>query len=211
VTRMRASALIAAGTVLSATVLLAEAPKFTSTWKWMDAGTVSFGGKKIAALVITKDDSLRVAGEEALVRELTARGLQMVATYRIVPRPELETAEKAKVWYDKAGVEGVVAMRPTSQEKVRTYTPSMWVSASYGSLWSYYCYGWGAVYVPGSTREDTFVVVETLVFSVPLNQLVWAGVSETKNPKELQQFVKDLVGVAANEMEKQGLHRRAGH
>jgi hypothetical protein len=139
---------------------------------------------------------------------LSARGLQMVATYRIVPRPELETAEKARVWYEKSGVEGVVALRPTSREKVVTYTPSMWVSASYGSLWSYYDYGWGAVYVPQRTREDTHVVVETLVFSVPKNQLVWAGVSETRNPKELQQFVSDLVGVAAKEMEKQGLHRR---
>ena len=200
--------LITFGAIVSAAALAAETPKFTSTWKWMDAGTVSFAGKKVAALVITKDDSLRVAGEEALVRELSARGLQMVATYRIVPQPELETAQKARVWYEKSGVEGVVALRPTSREKVVTYTPSMWVSASYGSLWSYYDYGWGAVYVPGRTSEDTHVVVETLVFSVPKNQLVWAGVSETRNPKELQQFVKDLVGVAAKEMEKQGLHRR---
>ena len=57
---------------------------------------------------------------------------------------------------------------------------------------------------PAPLREDTVVVVETLVFSVPLNQLVWAGVSETKNPKQLQTFVKDLVGAAAKEMEKQG-------
>ena len=205
---VRRVGLITLGVIVSAAALLAETPKFTSTWKWMDAGTVSFAGKKVAALVISKDDSLRVAGEEALVRELSARGLQMVATYRIVPRPELETAEKARVWYEKSGVEGVVALRPTSREKVVTYTPSMWVSASYGSLWSYYDYGWGAVYVPQRTREDTHVVVETLVFSVPKNQLVWAGVSETRNPKELQQFVKDLVGVAAKEMEKQGLHRR---
>ena len=196
------------GIMAATATLVADTPKFTSTWKWMDAGTVSFAGKKVAALVISKDESLRVAGEEALVRELTGRGLQMVATYRIVPRPELETADKARVWYEKNGVEGVVALRPTSREKVVSYTPSMWVSASYGSLWSYYDYGWGAVYVPQRTREDTHVVVETLVFSVPRNQLVWAGVSETRNPKELQQFVKDLVGVAAKEMEKQGLHRR---
>jgi hypothetical protein len=80
---------------------------------------------------------------------------------------------------------------------------------TYGNLWSYYGYGWSAVYIPGPAREDTVVIVETLVFSVPLNQLVWAGVSETKNPKQLQTFVKDLVGASAKEMEKQGLHRRA--
>ena len=206
---MRRARSIALALLLSTAVILAADPKFTSTWKWMDAATVSFAGKKVAALVITQDESLRVAGEEALVRELTARGLQMVATYRIVPRPELETPDKAKVWYDKHTVEGVVAMRPVAKEKVRSYEPSLWMGPTYGSLWSYYGYGWSAVYIPGSLREDTVVVVETLVFSVPLNQLVWAGVSETKNPKQLQTFVKDLVGAAAKEMEKQGIHRRA--
>ena len=39
---------------------LSAAVKFTSTWKSPDAGTVSFAGKKVAALVISKDDSLRV-------------------------------------------------------------------------------------------------------------------------------------------------------
>ena len=97
-------------------------------------------------------------------------------------------------------------MRPVSKERVRSYTPGTWASPSYSSLWGYYGYGYGNVYVPGSARDDTVVVVETLVFSVPMNQLLWAGVSETKNPKQLQTFVKDLVGAASKEMQKQGLH-----
>ena len=39
----------------SALVVAADV-KFTSTWKSMDAGAVSFAGKKVAALVISKDD-----------------------------------------------------------------------------------------------------------------------------------------------------------
>jgi hypothetical protein len=191
--------------VVATAILLAAEPKFTSTWKWMDARTVSFAGKKIAALVISQDEPLRVAGEESLVRELAARGLDMVATYRIVPRPELEAADKAKVWYEKAGVEGVVALRPVSSDKVRSYSPAVWVSPTYSPFWSYYGYGWAGAYVPGPSREDTVVVVEALVFSVPLNQLLWAGVSETENPKQLQQFVKDLVVAMGKEMQKQGL------
>jgi hypothetical protein len=31
--------------------------KFTSTWKSIDAGSVNFTGKKLAALVISKDES----------------------------------------------------------------------------------------------------------------------------------------------------------
>jgi hypothetical protein len=190
-----------------ATVFAADV-KFKSTWKSMDAGQVNFAGRKVAALVITDDDSLRVSGEEALVRELTGRGLQMVASYRILPKEELKKPDAAKGWYERSGVEGVVAVRPISADKVKTYTPGTWTNPYYGTLWGYYGYGWGNVYIPGSSREETVVVVETLVFSVSLNQLLWAGVSETRNPKQLQQFVTDLVSATAKEMEKQGLNRR---
>ena len=186
------------------TVLFAKID-FTSTWKWMDASTVSFAGKKVAALVISQDDSLRVAGEEALVRELTARGLQGVATYRIAPKEELQKAERAKVWFEKANVEGVVAVRPVSADNVSTYTPGTWINPYYSTLWGYYGYGWGSVYIPGRTDRERVVIVESTIYSVPRNQLLWAGVSETRNPKDLRQFIEELVKEAVSELQKQGL------
>jgi hypothetical protein len=187
--------------------LLSAAPKFTSVWKSPDAGSVSFAGKKVAALVIAQDDSLRMAGEEALVRELTARGLQSVATYRIAPKEELQSADRAKGWFEKANVDGVVAMRPVSKDKRTTYNPGMWVNPYYSTFWGYYSYGWGGVYIPGSVDRDTIVVVETTIYSLPRNQLLWAAVSETKNPKTLQRFVEDLVKESVKELDKQGLAR----
>src|SRR4029450_4854132 len=105
--RLLALSMLLVSGVLSVHALAADV-KFKSTWKSMDAGQVSFAGKKVAALVMTDDDSLRVSGEEALVRELTARGLQMVASYRIVPKEEVKNPDSAKGWYERSGVEGVV-------------------------------------------------------------------------------------------------------
>jgi len=200
------SCLFVAFVAVAATLF--AAPKFTSAWKSPDAGSVSFAGKKVAALVIAQDDSLRVAGEEALVRELTARGLQSVATYRIAPKEELQSADRAKGWFEKANVEGVVAMRPVSADKRTTYNPGTWVNPYYSTLWGYYGYGWGSMYIPGSVQKDTVVVVETTIYSVPRNQLLWAAVSETRNPKDLRQFVEDLVKESVKELHKQGLARR---
>jgi hypothetical protein len=186
------------------------APKFTSTWKSPDAAGVSFAGKKVAALVISDDQSLRMSGEEALARELTARGMQGIATYRIAPKEELRDAEHAKPWFERSGVEGVVAMRPVSAEKERTYTPDTWINPYYGSFWGYYGYGWNSVYVPGTVREDTIVIVETLIFSIPKDKLLWAALTKTKNPKQLGTFIEDLVTASVKEMRKQGLAREAG-
>ena len=190
-----------------AVAVLSAAPEFTSAWKSPDAGSVSFAGKKVAALVIAQDDSLRMSGEEALVRELTSLGLQSVATYRIAPKEELLSPDRAKVWFEKMNVEGVVAIRPVSSDQRTTYNPGTWGNPYYSSLWGYYGYGWGNLYIPGSVERDTVVVVETTIYSVPRNQLLWAAVSETKNPKTLQRFVEDLVKESVKELQKQGLAR----
>ena len=190
---------------LAAATLLSAAPKFTSVWRSSDAGSVSFAGKKIAALVISHDDSLRIPGEEALAKELIARGMQSVATYRIAPKEEMQSADRARPWFERANVEGVVAMRPVGRETRTTYTPAMWVSPSYSSFWDYYGYGWGSTYVIGSTGRDTVVVVETTIYSLPRNQLLWAAVSETKDSKSLPGFVQDLVKASVKELQKQGL------
>ena len=209
---MRRVAVHTVTAALALSAVLAAAPKFVSTWKAPGAAAVSFAGKKVAALVISTDQSLRVAGEEALVRELAAIGLaQGVATYRIVPAEELRDPEKAKGWYERSGVEGLVAMRLVKADKRQTWTPSTWSSGYYSTLSGYYGYGWGSVYVydPGSTREDEVAVIETVVFSVPRNTLLWAGVTETTNPKNAARTIEEVVSATVKEMTRQGLLRRA--
>ena len=204
---MKRLVLILVAVAASATALSASI-KFTSVWKSMDAGAVSFAGKKVAALVISQDDSLRVSGEESLAGELSSRGMQGVATYRIAPKEELQRAETARSWFEKAGIEGVVAVRPVSADTRQTYTSGTWVTSNYSTLWSYYGYGWGSVYVPGSMQKETVVVVETTIFSVPRNELLWAAVSETRNPADLRQFVAELVKESVKVLQEQGLARR---
>ena len=100
-------------------------------------------------------------------RELTARGLQAVATYRIAPKEELQSAERARGWFEKANVEGVVAMRPVSSEKRISYNDSLWLSPSYNTFWGYYGYGYSSVVVIGGVDRDTVITVETMIFSGP--------------------------------------------
>jgi hypothetical protein len=186
-------------------------PKFLSTWKAPEASSVSFAGKKVAALIISDDQNLRVSGEEGLLRELAAIGLpQGVASYRIVPREELRDPARARGWYERSNVDGVVAMRLVDARTRQTWTPSMWMSPTYSTFSGYYGYGWNNVYTydPGHTRTDVVVSIETLVFSVPQDKLLWAGVTESINPKDASRIIKDVVEATVKEMRKQGLARK---
>jgi hypothetical protein len=189
---------------IAASVAASE-PKFLDVWRSPEISRLNFAGRKIAALVIADDQSLQMSGEEALTRELTARNTNGVASYRLVPREELKNADTARGWFERAGVQGVVALRPVSRETEKSYSPVVWSSGYYQSFWGYYGYGWSSVYVARSSSDTTTVVVETLIYDLTRDRLVWAATSETKNPKQLQDFIADLVNAAVGEMKKMKL------
>ena len=189
--------------------LVAAEHRFTSTWKAPGTGPLNFAGKRVAALVITTDDSLRMSAEAALAREITARGPKGVAAYTLIPREELTDKDKAKGWFERSAVEGVVAMRIVGVDKTRSYSAVVWSSGYYGNFWDYDGTGWATVTPIGKGRVDTTLAVETLLFRVSDATLLWASISETTNPKDAGTFMKGLVATVVKELQKQGLVRKA--
>ena len=185
----------------AAAVTTLAAPKFSAVWKSPEVSRLNFAGRQVAALVITDSQSLQMSGEEALARELTARGVKGTPTYRFVPREELKSAESARGWFERRKIEGVVALRPVATKTEKQYTPIVWSSGYYPSFWGYYGYGWSSVYVIPA-GETTTITVETLVYDLTKDQLVWAATSETRDPRSLQEFVKELVSGVVGEMRK---------
>jgi hypothetical protein len=183
---------------------------FVSSWRNPAAEPGSFKGQKVAALVVSKEEGVRYGAEDALARELTARGAVGIAAYSLIPKELVQDKDKAKEFMEKANVVGVVAMRVVGKDKEITQTPgTYWGGPAYATFWGggYYGWGWGGVYDPGYLRTDTIVTVEILVYSLAQNKLVWAGQSETTNPSKVGPFVKELTAKAAAEMKKQGLIR----
>ena len=181
------------------------AGKLKSTWKAPGLQPTSYAGRKVATLVITDDQSIQMSGEEALARELEARGVIAVPTYRLIPKEELRDTEKAQAWYQRAKVEAVVVMRVVSAEKEVSYNPVMFSSGYYSTFGGYYGYGWTTVTAVGKPNTDMVVTIEALIFSVADGKLLWASVSEKTNPKGAGPLVKELVKDITGEMKKEGL------
>jgi hypothetical protein len=180
--------------------------EFIRTWKSPDAGPLNFSGRKVAAVVIVDDADLEVAAEEALSREIAARGPNAVPAYRIVPRPELAKKESARAWLEKAGVEGLVAMRVVGVDTRTTYSSAVVFSSGYyANAWDYWGYGWTSVYPLGKGKLETTLTVETLLFDLSTGAPVWAGVSVTTNVKDHISFMKLLAGNIGKQLQKAGL------
>jgi hypothetical protein len=194
--------------VMAALVAVVHATEFTSQYIAKGIEGQSFAGKKVAALVITDDLALRMSAEEALVRQLNERGVKGVASYKMIPAPELKDKDKAKAWFEKAGVQGVIVLRPVVLEmKVTKYEPQ-WVTGYYQSFWGYYGYGWSSTYVPGGTTREAIVIVETMAYDVAKDLLLWGAVSDVRDPKNMDAYMKELVRDSAKEMKKAGLIKK---
>ena len=59
------------------------------------------------------------------------------------------------------------------------------------------------MYIPPRVDVDALVTIETLIFSVPQNKLLWPPSGE-QEPKSARQLLADLVKTTAKELQKQG-------
>ena len=92
--------------VLATSLVLLERPpqtKFDSTWKNPDAKPASFRGKKVIALVVSDEEAARRGAEDELAHQITLRGPQGVAAYRILPAGKAKDKESAKAAFEKEG------------------------------------------------------------------------------------------------------------
>jgi len=196
---------LAAVVVAIVSLVACASTGLVSSWKAPDAQPLKGEGSKVAVLVMSKNESTRRAGEDALARQITAHGGQGVPMYSIMNTAEPDEAA-AKAALTKAGVNAVVVLRPVGKDKEVVSTASMYAGPMYGPYWGgYYGYGWGGAWGGTDIRTNTIVSIETLVYSMKQNKLVWGGQTKTTNPSNVDAFVKEIADTVAKEMKKQGL------
>ena len=185
---------------------------FDSSWKAPDAQPVSAKGKKVVAIVMMSDITPRRAAEDALVKALNRRGAVGVALYTLMPPGSATDEESVKAMLAQSGAVGAVIMRPVSVDKEPIPTTVTYGGPMYGGFYGgYYGYGWGTAWggmtVTGGGMT-TIVSIETLVYSLEQNKLLWAGRSKTSDPADLNSLVQEVADAVAGEMQREGLIQR---
>ena len=183
---------------------------FQSTWKNPDAQPVRLTGQKVAAVFVSRSASVRRRAEDAMAREITARGARGVPSYTVLSEDRVRDVDFAKDTFQREGFAGVVSMRVTGTETQYTYEPGYWAGPHYAHYWGgYWGWGWGTVYEPAYLTADKIVSVETLVYSLNQDKLVWAGRSQTIDPQHIEEFVSELAHAVTEQMQKDGVFARS--
>jgi hypothetical protein len=78
-----------------------------------------------------------------------------------------------------------------------------WDSSPYRSFWDNYRWAWNTAWQPSPVRTELWV--ETLVYSLDPDDLLWVGRSRTVSPRNVAGLFGEVAGEAAREMERAGL------
>jgi hypothetical protein len=173
-----------------------------SVWKDPEMNSVDITGKKVVTILVSEKRAARLGAEDAVARYLNSLGAQATPSFQVLA-PE-STKEEAKAKLEGDGFDAAIVMRVTDKSQEIYSTPGVYAPYAYGG---YYGRGWGYGMAYGTgpeIRTDTKIYVETMVYSLKADKLVWAGVTETTNPSDIDKFATEVATISIEAMKKSG-------
>ena len=184
--------------------VFASSTKMKSTWKNPSATESSLQFTKVLVVVSVKHELIRKVAEDKAVSVIEKGGrAKAVPSYTILKEIELGDQELAKSKIEGMGFDGAIVMRYAGHADAKKYEQKDdWEEYNY--FWGVYHPAWGAVY-NSTNPDDTKILIETMFYSLKEEKLIWAGITETKNPKNPAKVVGEIAEETVKYLQKQGL------
>ncbi|HEX5132472.1 MAG TPA: hypothetical protein VFX92_08295 [Candidatus Krumholzibacteria bacterium] len=176
---------------------------FVSTWRAPDAKPLQF--TKVLVVAFVPEESMRRSAEDRMVENITR--VEAIPSYRILSKEDMKDSEKSKATVEKLGVDGVVTMRFLGSQEKLEYVPgtTTYGPTYYQPFWGYYGYATPMMYDPGYYTTTNLVRMETNIYSLAQEELLWSGHSETSDPTSLDDLIDSVAHATAKELVAEGL------
>jgi hypothetical protein len=184
--------------------------KYLKTWKNPEAQAGTWVGKKVVVYAGTLLKDGQHVAEEAMVRELAKLGIQGIPAYTIIPPEAEKDLQIARRILTDAGITGALIMRVVDfkdETSVATGT-AYYLGPNYMTFNGYWVVGGNFAYVPPEIQAKTTLQIETRVYSLDQDLLVWTGTSKATKPEKVDKLVNQLVSATRKELKKEGLAGR---
>lgn len=176
--------------------------KIVKSWREPASTVSSAADTKTLTIALVKDETSRRVIEDLLVKRLNDKA---VASYTLLSSEALQQASEDVL--NQKLAEGkfthILLMRLADVEKETSYVPGT-TTGYYGGYGRYYGYGAGMYSSPGYYTTDKNYFVETMVYSVNPNKLLWSGTTKTVNPSKMEKTVNEIADVVSERMKKDG-------
>jgi len=192
--------------ILGLSGLVACGPSTEIVKSWHEPGAVvsASGNQKILVVGMVKDESSRRIVEDRIVGRLNGKG---VASYTVITSEMVKAAKEDALeeQLTKGGFTHILMVRLADIEKETSYVPGT-TTGYYGGYGRYYGYGAGMYSTPGYYQEDKNYFIETAVYSIVPNKLLWTGTTKTVNPSKIDKTISEIADAVSEQMKKDGFY-----
>ena len=168
---------------------------------WTDP---NFDGKleNLLVLSLNQSNKSRRTVENGFLLELKKRNIQAQASYNLLPDYEDLSKEAVKAAISGSSIDGVLVMRQVKITKENRNVRAQSAGTRYDTFYAYV-----GEYRPAYdsyTTTDTTVHLETNLYVVKNEQLVWTGKTESFNPTDVKELITEVVIKILDQVSKTG-------
>lgn len=196
--------------VLAICAFAACTPSTQIEKSWRDSNAVFSAGpdKKIFVIGMVKDEGSRRIIEDNLVKRSKVPAVQ---SYTLIDEVSLKAADVKQLesQLEKGGFSHVLLVRLVDVEKETSYVPGT-TTGFYGGYGRFYGYGGGIYGQPGYYQTDKNYFIETAVYTINPDKLVYTATTKTVNPGKMDQMINNIADAVIMQMQKDGFISKSG-
>lgn len=174
-----------------------------NSWRDPDAQIDMNKLNKVLVVALVKNETHRRAAETQFSSLLKGKG---VASYKYFSEDfDIKDEESIKAALKRDGFDGAVIMRLADVEKDIRYTPGTTAyPVYYNRFWPYFSNSWGYYNQAGHFETTKKFTIETNVYSLRKDKLIWSGLTSTSDPASAEKLMKAVAKEVHTRMKKDG-------
>ncbi len=205
-TRIQKLIYIAATVTSFILITSCSSTKITSVWMDQEKSGSSFND--ILVIGIAKEEHNRRLFEEQFTAQLNTAGVESEVSYKILPEGTVINRETVTAAIKGKNIDAVIVTHMVSVEEETVYRQNMDYRPSYGyynGMYNYYPHVNTYVHQPGYYTTHDVVKLETNLYEVKSEELVWSAQSRSFAPESAKEVIDSLVKLVIKDLKEKGL------
>ncbi len=179
-------------------------PKAKITSSWVDPSLNGYSANNVLVMGVSKDETRLKLYENVFVDLFAANNLHAIASYKVIGTVSEPNREIVEATIKKTGASSVLITNVVDR-KSETHTIRGTTYYRPTGYYGYYGQAFTRVHVSASDVTNTVVRLESRLYDVLTDRLVWSAQSEVINPQLLRTDFERIIGLLMANMKEKGI------
>lgn len=190
--------------VFSSLLLSCSSTQIVSHWRDPDKQLHKGDWNKVLVLALLRDETNRRKAEDEMVSFLHGKGIKSYTYLDANFDKKDEEVLRNKIKAD--GFDAAITLRLIDVEKEKIYTPDQHsiYPSYYRDFSTYYHRNFVNYAESGAYTISKKFIIETIIYSIKDNKIIWSGITETFNPKDVEKLTDEIAKILHKKMLDEG-------